>query len=68
MCNPPSTPRAAGWGASLQHYNPLIDEVVRETWQISPTWKLVAQIPFGKPAAPPSDKEFQAIDERVSIY
>lgn len=36
-----------GIGASLQHYNPVIDEDVVNTFGIDPTWKLVAQMPFG---------------------
>lgn len=36
-----------GYGASLQHYNPLIDKAVAEQWSIDPTWRLMAQMPFG---------------------
>jgi len=36
----------AGLGASLQHYNPLIDQETAETWDINPDWKLLAQMPF----------------------
>ena len=34
----------AGMGASLQHYNPLIDDEVRKVWNLSDDWKLIAQI------------------------
>ncbi|MRX73732.1 nitroreductase [Bacillus lacus] len=54
-----------GLGASLQHYNPLIDEDVRAEWNLPDSWKLIAQMPFGKPAAPAGDKEFMPLDERV---
>ena len=37
----------AGFGASLQHYNPLIDEAVAKQWHINPNWKLIAEMPFG---------------------
>jgi predicted oxidoreductase (fatty acid repression mutant protein) len=57
-----------GLGASLQHYNPLIDEKVKAEWSIPETWQLVAQMPFGKPTAPPGEKEFKPIEERVKIY
>ncbi|AKL96907.1 nitroreductase-like oxidoreductase [Clostridium aceticum] len=57
-----------GFGASLQHYNPLIDEEVRKTWDIPSHWKLMAQLPFGKPIAAAGEKEFQAIEERVKIF
>ena len=42
-----------GWGASLQHYNPVIDDAVKTAWEIPASWKLIAQMPFGKPAAQP---------------
>ena len=37
----------SGVGASLQHYNPLIDEEVKRTFNIPDSWKLIAQMPFG---------------------
>ncbi|MFK3939578.1 nitroreductase family protein [Alkalihalobacillus sp. NPDC078783] len=57
-----------GFGASLQHYNPLIDEDVRKEWNVPTTWRLRAQMPFGKPASKPGDKEFKPLDERVKLY
>ncbi len=57
-----------GFGASLQHYQPLIDEEVKEQWGIPTQWTLHAQMPFGKPTARPSEKEFQPLDERVKIF
>ena len=36
-------------GASLQHYNPLIDTAVAHQWNISKEWRLIAQMPFGIP-------------------
>ena len=57
-----------GLGCSLQHYNPVIDEAVQKEWNIPATWKLVAQMPFGKPTAPAGDKEFQPLEQRVKVY
>ena len=57
-----------GWGASLQHYNPVIDEAVRAEWKIPASWKLIAQMPFGKPAEPAGDKEFRPLAERMMVY
>ncbi len=57
-----------GFGASLQHYNPLIDEAVAIEWDIPSTWKLIAQMPFGKPAAQPGEKEFKPLEDRVRFY
>ena len=57
-----------GFGASLQHYAPLIDDAVKKTWNIPEKWKLIAQMPFGKPTAEPGAKEFQSLETRVKVY
>lgn len=57
-----------GLGASLQHYNPLIDAQVQKQWNIPATWKLIAQMPFGKPTAPAGEKEFKPLQERVKVF
>lgn len=57
-----------GLGASLQHYNPLIDEEVRNEWHIPENWKLIAQMPFGKPTAPAGEKQFNPIEDRVKVF
>ena len=46
-----------GLGASLQHYNELIDVEVKKQWDLPANWKLLAQMPFGKPVAEASAKE-----------
>lgn len=56
-----------GFGASLQHYNELIEVDVKNEWNISSNWKLIGQMPFGKPTAEPGDKEFQPLEERVKV-
>lgn len=57
-----------GYGASLQHYNPIIDDQVKERWNIPHNWNLVAQMPFGKPVGPAGDKEYMPLEDRVRIY
>ncbi|PZD96024.1 nitroreductase [Paenibacillus sambharensis] len=57
-----------GLGASLQHYNPLIDDKVKAQWSLPESWKLIAQMPFGKPGAPAGDKDFQPVEERTKIF
>lgn len=57
-----------GLGASLQHYNPVIDDAVKAEWHIPDSWKLLAQMPFGKPVSQPGAKEFQPLAERIKIY
>lgn len=57
-----------GLGASLQHYNPLIDEEVRHTWQLPQSWHLIAEMPFGLPVHEPGDKEIKPLSERVKVF
>jgi predicted oxidoreductase (fatty acid repression mutant protein) len=57
-----------GFGVSLQHYNPLIDEAVQQEWNIDPNWKLIAEMPFGLPSASPGNKEFLPVENRVKIF
>jgi len=59
---------AEGLGASLQHYNPHIDDRVRQEWAIPADWKLVAQMPFGKPMQEPREKAIVPADDRVIVF
>jgi uncharacterized protein len=45
-------------GASLQHYNPIVDAEVAETFGIPSNWKLRAQLVLGSIEAPAGDKAF----------
>jgi len=58
----------AGFGASLQHYNPLIDDQVISEWKLPPHWELIAQMPFGLPLALPQKKEFKPLCDRVRVF
>lgn len=55
-------------GASLQHYNPIIDEEVAATFDIPAHWKLRAQLVFGSIEAPAGDKSFMSDEERFKTY
>ncbi|MGG3571577.1 nitroreductase family protein [Bacillus gobiensis] len=57
-----------GYGATLQHYTELIEEDVKKEWNIPESWKMIAQMPFGKPVAPAGEKEFLPLEDRVKIY
>lgn len=59
---------AEGLGASLQHYNELIESDVRNEWNIPDNWKLIAQMPFGKPTGAPGAKEFKPLNERIRYF
>lgn len=57
-----------GLGVSLQHYNEVIEADVKNEWSIPNNWKLVAQMPFGKPTAEPGEKQFQQLEDRIRIF
>jgi predicted oxidoreductase (fatty acid repression mutant protein) len=58
----------AGMGASLQHYNPIIDDEVRATWNLPEHWKLIAQMPFGIPLAEPGEKQYDDVSARIKVF
>lgn len=57
-----------GFGASLQHYNPLIDEGIQKEWGISKDWKLIAQMPFGIPLDTPGEKSHEPLEKRMLVF
>ncbi|CAK7208610.1 type II nitroreductase [Sporothrix curviconia] len=59
---------AEGLGANLQHYNPIVDDKVAETWKIPSTWKLNAQLVFGARAGEVGPKEQVPIEERYKVF
>lgn len=54
-------------GANLQHYNPLVDEDVQQTWNIPASWKLRAQMNFGAIDAPAGEKSYIADSDRFIV-
>jgi predicted oxidoreductase (fatty acid repression mutant protein) len=58
----------AGFGASLQHYNPLINDEVSQTWNLPQHWKMTAQMPFGTPLQEPAPKNFQPLENRFLTF
>lgn len=57
-----------GYGASLQHYTELVEKEVAKEWNVPDNWKLIAQMPFGKPISEPGNKDYAPLEERVKIY
>lgn len=57
-----------GFGANLQHYNPLIDDKISSTWGVPQTWSLKAQLVIGKPTGQPGEKQSQPIEGRLFAY
>ncbi len=54
-------------GANLQHYNPVIDNMVREMFDLPAGWILVAQMPFGGIATAPDTRPDIDIPGRVRV-
>lgn len=57
-----------GFGSNIQHYNPVIDEKVKELFDLPKNYKLMAQMPFGGILEKPDPKEKEDISKRVKIF
>lgn len=55
-------------GASLQHYNPIIDADVAKRWDIPSNWVLRAQMPFGSIESPASEKNHLDEETRYRVF
>lgn len=55
-------------GANLQHYNPAIDDAVRELFDIPEDWVLIAQMPFGNILEEPEPKDMMDTSERIKVF
>ncbi|KEZ46696.1 putative nitroreductase HBN1 [Scedosporium apiospermum] len=59
---------AEGLGANLQHYNPLPDAKIAETWKIPASWKLNAQLVFGGRTGEAGPKESKPVSEVFKVH
>ncbi|KAF2183525.1 Nitroreductase [Zopfia rhizophila CBS 207.26] len=61
---------AEGFGANLQHYNPLIDRKAAEHWKFPVEWKLRAQLVFGgKVTDDAGPKDFKEVEgKRLFVH
>lgn len=60
--------REEGIGASLQHYNPVIDDAVREMFDLDSEWELDAQMPFGGILEEPDKKDKIPVEKRYCVF
>ena len=60
--------RELGIGASLQHYNPVIDASVKKFLDLPDDYVLVAQMPFGGIVQDREAKAKENINLRVSVH
>ena len=54
-------------GASLQHYSNLIENDVKDKWNLPKSWKLISQMPFGNIETPAQEKTFLSLKNRLII-
>lgn len=63
---------AEGFGANLQHYNPLPDQKASEIWNVPLEWSLKAQLVFGGEAEGAREKlpkkDQKPLSERVFVH
>jgi predicted oxidoreductase (fatty acid repression mutant protein) len=61
---------AEGFGASLQHYCPLVGEQTAARWSLPASWTLKAQLVFGGKVGGPADelKTQKPLEERLKVY
>lgn len=55
----------AGLSASLQHYNPMIDERVKKRFKVDESWSLISQIPYGLKDEELEPREFVPFEQIV---
>jgi len=55
-------------GASLQHYNELIENDMPRAFGIPKHWKMVAQMPCGSIEKEPAPKTFLPIEDRLLVF
>jgi len=59
--------RTLGLGSNLQHYNPVINKMVHNMFNIPENWVLIAQMPFGGIEKNPESKPDEDISKRFII-
>ncbi|KAL5415154.1 hypothetical protein PMIN06_007456 [Paraphaeosphaeria minitans] len=59
---------AEGFGANLQHYNPIVDQKIQNEWNVPQEWKLRAQLVFGGKAGEAGEKQFKPLEDRVFVH
>lgn len=58
----------ANIGASLQHYEQLVEKDVKQQFSLPESWKLIAQMPFGNPTDTPPQKSVLSFDQTIRIF
>jgi predicted oxidoreductase (fatty acid repression mutant protein) len=45
-----------------------VEADIKTQWKIPDSWKLNAQMPFGKPIQQPEEKQFNISKEHIRVY
>lgn len=56
-----------GLGVNLQHYNPIIDDMVKEMFDVDKDYVLLGQMVYGNITGPADEKENEDIKKRVKL-
>lgn len=56
-----------GLGANLQHYNPVIDQKVKEMFDVDQNYVLLGQMVYGNITGPTYEKDKEDIKQRVKL-
>lgn len=59
--------KALGYGANLQHYNNMKDDLIRKQVGVPDSWDFVAHMPFGTITEPAQPKEKNPIDTMLKV-
>jgi predicted oxidoreductase (fatty acid repression mutant protein) len=59
--------RELGVGASIHHYNPVIDDRMKAMFDLPEDYVLIAQMPFGGIGGDPRVKDPQNVMDRIKI-
>lgn len=57
-----------GMGCNLQHYNPVVDKKVVDTWNVPENWKLCGQLVVGGVKSLAGKKDFVADEKRFKSF
>lgn len=58
---------ALGYQANLQHYTELVEETIKQDFNIPKHWKMVGQMPFGKAISEPKKKDTIPTKQRIIV-
>ncbi|PKK40039.1 Nitroreductase family protein [Clostridiaceae bacterium JG1575] len=58
----------ANLGASLQHYQELMEDALKKEYDLPKPWRLLAQMPFGRATDVPEEKSIDPLSKRLFFF